>query len=255
MMRILLFLLFAFLQNFTCSGQDTIVKMNGDSMVVQVDKITNSWIRYKHHYFLDGPYRNIEKIEVSHIIYTTSKIELISEKSIKKGDSIILKVKDPIYGRGIYIDILPGYSHLVKGGTPNMSDYVGLGFRFGTKMYFGQNQKFRHGFSINWLKIGIYGSRYGANLIGAVLNPGYTGIFKFNDNQAFETKVNLGFSFANNTELTAGFNVDPGLFYRKNNLSIGFLYSFHYGKVFNLFGGSYSYANIHTYSLSIGFKF
>jgi len=258
MKRILLFLLVALFQNLTCSAQDTIVKMNGLKVICQVIEITDLDIIYR----ISNPSNDetIKKNLVSHIIYSNNDVELFQSKSIKQMTRILRLSKNPIVKTGFYFSLSPGHSHLIKRGTIGRSDFGGLDMRVGNKWYFGDTINSRHGLDMCWGKFGIYVNNAGDHLMASIINPGYSGIYRIRKNQAIETRINFGLAASSNVETLLGFNVDPGIFYRKKRFSIGFLYSFFYGNKFSISSwgvsdSGYSSGIVHTYSLSIGLKF
>lgn len=241
-------------------AQDKIITNKGDTLLVVIDEIKNPWTRYKDYHFLDGPYRYMHKFYINKIILSKNKINIDPDNIEPVIDSINRAQHDPLLGKGICIELLPGYAHLDKIGQKSKSDYVGASFRFQTKWYFGKKENARHGISMAWMKIGLFANNNSTNFTIAPLNPGYTGVYKIAPEKAIETAMNFGLALANNTETIAGFNIDPGIYYRQNGLSVGIVYSMMYGTKFSIisWGGSpsdYRKGFIHTYSFSIGYKF
>ncbi len=81
-------------------------------------------------------------------------------------------------------------------GIMNASGYssnLGIGVRIGNKWYFGQNETFRSGFQVRWVKVGMFPLD---NIVAhlAPLNVGYTGIKKLSETTALELNFTLGFN-------------------------------------------------------------
>lgn len=85
---ILITLAFSFVN---CFSQDTLVKVDGDSIIVKIQKISEKEIVYKKWSFLDGPDYSISTKSVYKIIFQNGTTETYNNEVVKKNEII----KDP----------------------------------------------------------------------------------------------------------------------------------------------------------------
>lgn len=79
----ILFAILLFISNII-QAQDTIIKINGETILAKISEITPTEIKYKRFNFQDGPSYVENKSEIAQITYSNGLKEVFSVKEIKK---------------------------------------------------------------------------------------------------------------------------------------------------------------------------
>lgn len=77
-----LFAIFLFI-SMNSKAQDTIIKINGDTIFAKISEITPTEIKYKKFNFQDGPFYVENKSEIKQITYSNGLKEVFSVKEVK----------------------------------------------------------------------------------------------------------------------------------------------------------------------------
>ncbi|MCH2230847.1 MAG: hypothetical protein MK105_10925 [Crocinitomicaceae bacterium] len=294
-MKTIIVLFLFTLISLTGISQDVIVKRNGEKIQSKVIEITSTTIKYKKFEQEEGPLRNINISEVAEIIYDNGDWEKFKEEEIKEEQVIITSRprrlsrsgRDPLFDNGMYLDLMFGYTDVSRVNTytneiwydefgnllpepiiqvtQNNQVYAtpSMNFRIGHKWYFGQNERYRPGLQVQWMKFGIHvnpSQGYGSYSLSP-LNVGITNALKFNDRHGMEFNLTGGFSMLNfnpfvsfgsgDFEGETGYTIGTELKYRFNILAVGLNYS-RINAGFNLDNNRH---NLNVISLSAGIKF
>ena len=188
-------------------------------------------------------------------ISTEDKILLMNEVDSLKNVS---RKIDKLNSNGLFFDLLVGLGlfnridHDLIQNTDQWGFYpkqksefmTSFGFKFGSRWYLNDaNKKYNNGIQVIWLRanLGFASEQFNINL--SILNPGYHGTIKFDENNGLEISFNAGLSVilwemkgskgyylpvttsAKATEALCVL-IDPAIKYRNKNFEIGLDYSY-----------------------------
>lgn len=259
----LLFLLCAL--PISLSAQDVIVKKDGTKIEAKVIEISPTTVRYRNFTQPEGPDRTIAISSLKEIVYEDGQFDDFSkvpEASSPPAQPAPINpnsmgrprvTKDPFLSSGVFIDGLIGFAQLNRldyndgsyfvdefgyyypsGPVVRKTNYLSLGFRLGTKWYFGQREQWRPGLQVNWIRLGLYLDPDDAAslLIGpknlSVCNVGMANIIKFNDNIGLELNFTTGLNMGVDLDygrMDIGLGIAPEVKLRLKKLAIGIDYS------------------------------
>lgn len=273
-------------------SQDVLVLKDGSKIEAKIVEITSTSIKYYKFSQLEGPIRIAEKYEVSEIIYQNGESEKFDVPApvtlTTQGRSEPVArppkpIKDPVLGRGFFIEgfigvteytdrsTYNGYDYLSSDYTPysltttRRNNYMTIGVRLGNKWYFGKNEKWRPGFQATWLRFGIHVGDGNTEdlLVGprtiSIANIGMCNIFKFNEKLGLEANFAVGPTL--DIDLVNGgfsqgysFSIESKL--RLNRFSLGLDYQYSdLNSGNNQFYGTYRTISLHSLALTVGRKF
>jgi len=287
-------LFFIFFFTSICSisySQDLIMLKNGSKVEAKVVEITSTSIKYYKFDQQDGPIRILEKHEVSEIVYENGESEKFNvsapaPRQSSQNESLTRPskpVKDPILGKGFFIEGFFGISEYTTTASDSYYDNVldevnyltyktrdigaTIGLRIGNKWYFGKREKWRPGFQATWLRLGIHivndlpqGLLFGPRTV-SLANVGMCNIFKFNEKLGMEANFSVGPTInidLNNTGLSSGFSFSMESKLRINKFSLGLDYQYSEMDNPNNVSGFNNFARssqLHTLAITVGRKF
>jgi len=255
-----------FILPYSLFAQDVIVKKDGTKIEAKVIEITPTMVRYRNFTQPEGPDRSISTSSLKEIVYEDgqfddfSKIPEVSvaptQPAPRQPNSMNRErvVKDPLLSSGVFIDGLIGFAQLNRqdyqqdvyyidqwgnyifspGPTSFTTNYLSIGFRLGTKWYFGENEKWRPGLQVNWIRLGIYldPDDAGSLFIGpknlSICNVGMANIIKFNDKMGLELNFTTGLNMGVDLDygrMDIGIGITPEVKFRYKKLALGLDYS------------------------------
>ena len=248
-------------------AQDVIVKKDGTKIEAKVIEISPTTVRYRNFTQPEGPDRTIAISSLKEIVYEDgqfddfSKVQEATSPTVTPNPTITKlptvidrKPKDPFLSSGVFIDGLIGFAQLNRldyndgsyfvdefgyyypsGPVVRKTNYLSLGFRLGTKWYFGQREQWRPGLQVNWIRLGLYLDPNDAAslLIGpknlSICNVGMANIIKFNDNIGLELNFTTGLNMGVDLDygrMDIGLGIAPEVKLRLKKLAIGLDYSY-----------------------------
>ncbi len=231
---------------------DNITLKDGSEIKAIVKEVRLNEIAYKKCNFLDGPLFLVAKSEVFMIKYKNGDKEVfkgnpLENTPVNKPES----VKPPREKReandnfAFFMTGSVGYNRLINVFNLNLYSYnlFGPAVTFGSRWRFGDKQNtFRPGINVS-TKIGAYFERNRMNLNVSIINIGFVGNIRINNEQHFEAIFSLGPAFS--TRNSFGLNINPGIKYRVNKMLFGLEASFM----------SRNNVRSSVYSLCIGMEF
>ncbi|MBU2652089.1 MAG: hypothetical protein KKA81_14260 [Bacteroidetes bacterium] len=198
MKQLIFFLLMGIYANIVFA-QDVIFMKNGDKIKSKILEITKETIKYKDFDFQDGPVRNIDKSDVSKVIYENGKEEsIISSEGSYNGKYTmlgsglgmsygIIGVRfQQRFGKNVGFGYHAGLGYLPGGPTANLSFSIGAKFFPWRSLYVD-------------LQFGIIGWEYqndtkeDVNQLGISMLTG--GDWLFGNSSRFGINFGIGFSY------------------------------------------------------------
>ena len=172
------------------------------------------------------------------------------------------EVNDNILRNGAYIDGLIGFAVTSKeknmysnyGGSPisTRTQYanVTFGMRFGSKMYFGQNEKRKFGLNMAWVSLtGLLNDANRGDIILAPVHIGLASAYKFSEHTGLEVNTSMGMVMSSLYQGTVGIKYGADIKFRYDALAVGIDLS----RTNSVFGSGREYGNLAA--ISIGIKF
>jgi hypothetical protein len=248
------------------SAQDVITFTDGRKVEAKVIEVDYNMLKYKRHNNESGPLYTTRIYLVHRVQYSDGTVEEYSPlkekpKSVEtKKKKEKTKPKEVLSSNGFFIDGNIGvttFERTEKSGTSVNNalgygntdiTYTGryseaipvLGFTMGSKFYFGDRERnYVHGMQMTWIAPRINLQRF-AGIDIVLLNPGYTGMLKFERDMGLELNLSGGFSVLARDISTqefgyfivpsfdpiVGYNVSPGVKFRKGGFALGLQYSY-----------------------------
>ena len=269
-------------------SQDVIVKKTGATIEVKIIEITPTLIKYKKFSQLDGPLRNIEIVNVREIQYKDGEIEsfenhstqleeLVIEQSEPEPavELILEEPKDLLFSSGFSMHLLlgygqntryyddyyydPYYNNYTGPITSSIQEYITINLVIGNKWYFGNSEKWRPGFQLNWARIGI--NIDPINPFRVIIDPksispvnvGMCNIFKFSENMGLEFNFTTGLNLELDLDygrVAPGLAITPELKFRYNNLAVGLDYS----RIQTFYSNALRQSNWNIFGVTVGLK-
>jgi hypothetical protein len=271
-MKFLFFSAF-FLIATTLFSQDYIIKKNGEKLEVSVKEISSSLISYRNFSQPNGPDRVIEISKVKEIIYADAQFEKFDTPkpvetveltpaqtqpdreiplSSPEEDLRSKLRRDPIMKSGLAVEGIFGATISASPIT-----YVSLNVKLANKWYFNQNDQWRTGLQVNWLRVGINvdpSDFFLSLLLGpktfSPLNIGWANVFRLKENRGLEANITgggtVGLDILDGFSM-GGYSINPEVKLRMKKLSLGLDYM--------LFGDLENGDIWNTIGFSIGAKF
>lgn len=168
--------------------------------------------------------------------------------------------KDHFFSNGVYLDAMIGFAGTSKwpgydySGT-STSTYtrysnVTFGVRFGSKFYFGANEKRRFGVNVAWLNLtALLNDSNRGDVLFAPVNFGLASVFKLGDHTAVEVNTTTGMAVSTLFDDVVGIKYGADVKFRYDSFAVGLDMS----RTSTIFGTQSEYGNL--LALSAGFKF
>ncbi len=264
-----LILIFILLQN-TSFSQDTIVKVSGEKMIVNIFEITETFLKYKKIEQPNGPLRSLYLGSIEKVIYKDGTEEIFDVKTTYRKIDTPLPKEDFMHKNGVFFDVLIGYGenkayyepYYIWPTQPPVlyrSKNITISFKVGNKLYFGNRKVWKPGVQFTWLRynINVRENNFLEDIfIGkrnfSIANVGMANIFKFSEKFGVEANIVAGFNLEGDLDrniATPGLNINPEFKLRFNEFAIGIDYS-----RIQTFTAEVKKSNWDILSLSIGFK-
>lgn len=262
-------------------AQDIITKKDGTKIEAKVIEIDQTHVKYRLHTQPEGPDRIIAISQLNKIIYEDGQFDDFMTKDKSTSTSEVKETPQsttPYYFKsGTFFDGSIGfgenyrndhnfwyyydeYGNMISQSSQRRTNYITLGFRFGSRWYFGQNEKWRPGIQVNWIRLGMYlDPNYPESiLIGpktfSVCNVGMANGFRLNDKMGLEVNFTTGLLMNMDLDYSyfgGSFTVTPEVKLRINKFAIGIDYQ--YAK--SIINGPNISDQWHILSVSTGVKF
>lgn len=248
------------------SAQDVITFTDGRKVEAKVIEVDYNTLKYKRHNSESGPLYTTRIYLVHRVQYSDGTVEEYSplkqkSKPVKtKKNKEKTAPKEVLSGNGFFIDGNIGFTTFERtvypgtwvvnaiGSNDTQVSHTGrysevipvFGFTMGSKFYFGDREKkYIHGLQMTWIapRINLQ-EKAGIDIL--LLNPGYTGLVKLERDMGLELNVSSGFSVLARDISTqqfgyftvpafdpiVGYNVSPGVKFRKGGFALGLQYSY-----------------------------
>jgi hypothetical protein len=248
------------------SAQDVITFTDGRKVDAKVIEVDYTVLKYKRHNSESGPLYTTRIYLVHRVQYSDGTVEEYSplkekSKSVEeKEKKETRKPQDVLVNNGFFLDgnigvtaferteysgtTVPyavGFGNTEISNTGRYSEVIPVfGFTMGSKFYFGDREKkYIHGIQMTWIapRINLQ-EKAGIDIL--LLNPGYTGLVKFERDRGLELNISSGFSMLARDISTqqfgyftvpafdpiVGYNVSPGVKFRKGGFALGLQYSY-----------------------------
>lgn len=261
-MRKYILIAFTFMVHLQLNAQDVIIMKSGDKVEAIILEITTYQIKYRLYIQPDGPDRLMEKSRIMEIIYEDGQYEKFDDSTIVVEMNTYYKEKknSDFFRTRNFIEATIGTSNVkfydykyfydptsetyMDGYFPDHRNFLQFGFKFGTQLYFGSSERFRSGFKINWIRMGVHMdlSEYKFDYIEDLLflgprtfsicNVGYAGLLKINENTGIEFNMvtGLGLNFwLDEDEFDRGINFSPEIKVNIKHVILGLEYKYYLG--------------------------
>jgi hypothetical protein len=268
-------------------AQDVIIKRDGTKIEVKVLEVNPTTIKYRNFSQPEGPLRTIQVNSVSEIIYEDGQFEKFELKAtepakeevkitVEKDNSVKEEEEDPIFKNGFFLDAMVGYGFYDRTSyqyyydpitgygndilVKEQVDNIAISLRIGNKWYFGSREKWRPGFQVKWIRLGIYiePNNPESIIIGtktfSIANVGMVNAFKLSEKSAVEANFTVGPNIELDLdygEIFMGLAFNPEFKFRYNNLAVGLDYTF----IYERFGANTDARNWNILAMSVGFQF
>ena len=246
------------------SAQDIITFTDGRNVEAKIIEVDYNTLKYKRHNNESGPLYTTRIYLVHRIQYSDGTLEEYSPLKDKPKPVGKKKEKkntvDLLSSNGFFIDgnigvttferteesgtsvnNALGYGNNYISNTGRYSEVIPvIGFTMGSKFYLSDRKRnYVHGIQMTWIAPRINLQRY-AGIDIVLLNPGYTGMVKLAKDMGVELNISSGFSvlardidsqnFGYFTvpafDPILGYNVSPGVKFRKGGFALGLQYSY-----------------------------
>ena len=290
----LLSFLFAYCVSY---AQDVIVMRDGTKIEAKVLEIGDDYVKYRLFTQPEGPDRIISKSKLTEIVYEDGQFDDFSKIGNEQAPkSTPTKVQEPVKNReaevpfyfksGIFFDgsigfgqnsySLPNYPYYDEYGnfiysepTIQRTNYFSIGFRLGSRWYFGKNENWRPGIQVNWVRLGVH---IDPNYVESIIvgpknisfcNIGMANVIRLNERMGLEINATNGLYLGIDPDsgfVGMGYTVTPEVKLRINRFAVGVDYQFNTADdtpSYNTYpNNSYRHRNQwHMVSLSAGLKF
>lgn len=169
--------------------------------------------------------------------------------------------QDHFLSNGLYLDAMLGLAATSKKtgtipnyygpSTPSYTQYsnVTFGVRFGSKFYFGANEKYRFGLNVAWIHLtGMLNDSNRGDLLVAPVNFGLASVFVLNAHTAIEVNTTTGLGISTLYADGVGIKYGGDIKFRYDAFAVGIDLS----RTSTIFGKPAEYGNL--IALSVGFK-
>lgn len=170
---------------------------------------------------------------------------------------------DHLFNNGFYLDAMIGYAMTSKSSdfiydytlsyyVPTYSQFsnVTFGVRFGSKFYFGTNEKYRLGLNVAWVHLtGMLNDSNRGDVLLAPVNFGLASAFKLGEHTGIEVNTTTGLAISTIYSDGLGIKYGVDVKYRYDSFAVGI----DLARTNTVFGKPLEFGNL--IGVSVGLKF